>query len=320
VERKKHYLLWPAALLILGIFLFFRRRYSYKDASGRPLGPYSRACRITGIVLIIIAVATLANNYPFRYKKLDSYHGCLGSMPYQNLIDYVNSRGGMVFWAHPEAANIDKSGHVAIETPEHTGLLLKTTGYTGFCIFYEGFKKVGNVSGLWDMLLTEYCRGYRAMPVWAIAGLAYDRTGELTSALRDERTVILSKSATVDSALEALKHGRSYCMHGSGCPSFKLEEFSASGSSGVPVTMGQEAQVNGPVTIRIKGGFLNGQALPFTIQLIRNGSILHVFEANSAFDITYTDNTGSEYSRSYYRAQITSKDIIVVTNPIFVKR
>jgi len=119
----------------------------------------------------------------------------------------------MVFWAHPEAANIDKSGHVAIETPEHTGLLLKTTGYTGFCIFYEGFKKVGNVSGLWDMLLTEYCRGYRAMPVWAIAGLAYDRTGELTSALRDERTVILSKSATVDSALKRLNTGvRIACM------------------------------------------------------------------------------------------------------------
>lgn len=313
-------LFWPVLFIIAGIRFLFKRVYSYRDASGKPLGPYSRGWRVAGATLICIGVIALINNYPFRYLKFDQYHNDLGVMPYQNLIDYANSRGALTFWAHPETANIDKDGPVAIETQEHSDHLLKTRGYTGYCIFYEGFKKVGVVGGIWDQALAEYCAGNRRSPVWAIAGLAYDRRQELTRVLEDQRTVLLSKASTAQGAMDALKSGRAYCMRGKGSSAFVLDEFSVLDASGEQKTMGQEARVNGPALIRIKGGLLDGQGRSFTIQLIRDGGILRVFEAQSPFDIAYTDTSGATPVRSYYRAQIESKDLIVVTNPIFVKR
>ena len=313
-------LFWPAIFVIAGVRCLFKRVYTYRDVSGKPLGPYSRGWRIAGAALIFIGVLALINNYPFRYLKFDQYRNDLGVLPYQNLIDYANSRGALTFWAHPETANIDRDGPVAIETQEHSDHLLKTAGYTGFCIFYEGFKKVGVVGGIWDQALVSYCAGARSSPVWAIAGLAYDRRGELTRLLEDQRTVLLSKAASAQGAMDALKNGRAYCMRGRGSSAFVLDEFSVTDASGEQKTMGQKARVSGFARIRIKGGLLDGQDRSFTIQLIRDGGILRVFEVQAPFDITYTDTAGATSAQSYYRAQITSKDLIVVTNPVFVQR
>lgn len=314
------FLFWPALLVAAGAWCLTRRVYSYTDASGKRLGPYSRGWRLTGVTLIFFGILGLINNYPFVYPKFDQYHSGQGIRPYQEFINYANSRQGLTFWAHPEAANIDRSGNVGIETQEHSDHLLTAAGYTGFCIFYEGFKKVGVVAGIWDQLLAAYCRGARRDPVWAIAGLAYDRRGELTAALEDQRTVVLARSPTAEGVLDALRNGRAYCMRGKGSASFTLDEFSVVDASGRSAAMGQEAAVQGPVEIRIRGGLLHGQGRTFTIQLIRDGGILRVFEAQSPFDITYVDTLGSAQERSYYRAQITSMGLIAVTNPIFVKR
>ena len=130
----------------------------------------------------------------------------------------------------------------------------------------------------------------------------------------------LARSPTAEGVLDALRNGRAYCMRGKGSASFTLDEFSVVDASGRSAAMGQEAAVQGPVEIRIRGGLLHGQGRTFTIQLIRDGGILRVFEAQSPFDITYVDTLGSAQERSYYRAQITSMGLMAVTNPIFVKR
>ena len=122
-------------------------------------------------------------------------------MPYQNLIDYANSRGGLTFWAHPEVSNVDKTGPVGIETDEHSDYLLKTRDYTGFAVFYEGFKKVGNCrrnmgSDIEGVLPWES----RKSPIWAIGALAFDRTGDLALLMNDVRTVLLCDA-----------HGRAGC-------------------------------------------------------------------------------------------------------------
>lgn len=314
------FLFWPLLPAALGIWCVCRRVYSYTGASGRIAGQHSRGWRLTGITLICAGILLLMNNYPFRSRTFDQYGTNKGAMPYQNLIGYANSRDALTFWAHPEAANIDTSGPVAIETPAHSDDMLRTEGYTGFCIFYEGFKKVGAVAGIWDQILAAYCTGARQRPVWAIAGLAYDKRGSLTRVLEDQRTVILSATATAAGVLEALKSGRAYCMRGRGAAAFSLDEFAVIDASGNSKTMGEEARVQGPVEIGIKGSLLHGQDQAFTIQLIRDGKIVRVFETQSPFDITYTDTPGSAAPRSYYRAQITSKDLTVVTNPVFVKK
>ena len=80
---------------------------------------------------------------------------------------------------------------MGLETSEHTHLLQETKGYTGFSIFYEGYKKVGKPGGLWDVILIEYCQGLRKKPIWAIGGLAFDRGGELSSRMRGLQTIVL---------------------------------------------------------------------------------------------------------------------------------
>ena len=312
--------LLPLALAALAVLCVRRRQYRYADSSGNPLGPYSRPWRITGISLFIIAALVFINNYPFRDTKFDQYHNNIGVMPYQNIIDYVNNRAGLIFWAHPEAANSGKSGPIGFATDEHSDHLLLTRGYTGFAVFHEGFKRVGRAGGVWDQVLLEYCRGSRRSPVWAIACLAYDKTGSLSSYMRDVRTVLLSRARTADDAMDALRKGRMYCVRGKGSSEFILDRFTVTDSYGNDMAMGEEAAVRDDPVIRIEGHILHGQKKSFTIQLIRDGRLMRVFEAESPFALSYVDSSDSGPSRSFYRVQITSGDLTVVSNPVFVQR
>ncbi|MFA5100303.1 MAG: hypothetical protein WC547_05430 [Candidatus Omnitrophota bacterium] len=317
---KNIFLAWPLVLAAFGIWCLRRRVYSYADSSGKKLGPFSRGWRITGIFSLFIAGLMFINNYPFCYQKFDQYHGSRGVMPYQNLIDYANGRGGLTFWAHPEVSNIDKTGPVGIETDEHTEYLLKTKGYTGFAVFYEGFKKVGIIGGIWDQVLTEYCQGSRNSPIWAIGALAFDKTGDLAMLMNDVRTVLLCGRSDGAAALDALKKGRMYCSRGRYSSSFVLDKFTVSDGAGIDKTMGEEILLRKDPVIGIQGHFLRGQDKMFTIQLIRNGKLLRVFEAQTPFDISYTDTASSISQKTYYRLQITTGDTTVITNPIFVQR
>lgn len=89
-----------------GAWLLLRRRYSVKF-------------RISGVVLLITGVLFFCNAYPFRENLFDQYHGDRGIIPYQNLIDYADLRGGLSFWAHPEAAYTDVVDNIRIETPDY---------------------------------------------------------------------------------------------------------------------------------------------------------------------------------------------------------
>ena len=41
--------------------------------------------------------------HPFKSSLFDQYSGDQGYLPYQELVDYVGDKGGMIFWTHPEA-------------------------------------------------------------------------------------------------------------------------------------------------------------------------------------------------------------------------
>jgi len=101
---------------------------------------YSRIYRIAGILILLAGLVFLFNNFPFRCSKFSQYEGSLGIKPYQHFIDYVRDRGGLTFWAHPEARNYQRIGIISTETSEHTSDLLQADNYSGFAIFYEGYK------------------------------------------------------------------------------------------------------------------------------------------------------------------------------------
>lgn len=87
-------LLWPVLLLVAALTVNMKK-----------------AARI---VIAVAALVFLINNYPFRHFEFNIYSGDQGEKPYQKLIDYVNSRGGLIFWAHPEARNRELPENTAV--------------------------------------------------------------------------------------------------------------------------------------------------------------------------------------------------------------
>ena len=314
------YRLWPILIFLVGILCLRKRKFRYRDLKGHSLGPYSRPWQIFGGVLIVVGFLFFLNNYPLCEFKFNQYQGDLGIMPYQNFIDYVHQRGGVTFWAHPEAEYIQKRGRISIETKEHTGNLLEAAGYTGFAIFYEGYKKVGRPGGIWDDVLLQYCQGKRKSPIWAIAGLSYDQTGELSNRIKALRTVFLVPELNKVAILEALKKGRMYAVRGNKSSQFILDKFIVSDSlSGAYAIMGEEIKLEGKPVIGISGHFLKERAKSVKIKLIRNGEIIKTFEVDSPFELSYQDEFERVGAKHYYRLEIHSAGLLLVTNPIFVK-
>lgn len=305
------YFLLPLITLIFGVLCIFSHKFGYKRAYGRALG----------VLLVLAGILFLWNDYPFRDMRFDQYHGDMGIKPYQNYIDYVNSRGGLSFWAHPEAEYLEKIRNVDIETREHAHDLLSSDRYTGFALFYEGYKKSGIPGGIWDQVLMQYCKGVRKNPVWALACLGFDNDGMLDNYLQDLRTVLLVSALDKRSVLEALKQGRAYLIRGRDSSSFVLDKFGIQDSAlGPEKTFGQQAMIKNKARIEISGHFTNGQSKTFNLRLVKNGAVIKTFEISAPFDIVYEDPVADNPDLNFYRVDAETDGVHVVTNPVFVKK
>ncbi len=320
------YWLLPLAALVSGAYFVSRRRFSYKDEYGRKLGPRSPVGLAIGLILVMTGALFLINNYPYRDIAFDQYRGDLGIKPYQNFIEYVYKNGGLTFWAHPEAKNIEHSGNVTIDTREYSSDLLHTTGYTGFAVFHEGYEKVGAPGGIWDDILIQYCKGLRKKPVWAIGGLGFDTNGDLNDYIRDLRTVVLTTALDRKGALEALEAGRMYVARGNRSSQFMLDGFVVKdAATGDEATMGQEIVSSQSPVIKVSGHFLSASKDTskdtVMIKLIKNGRVIKTFEEATPFELSYTDEMkGSGGAKAYYRIEIASGGLLLVTNPVFIER
>jgi hypothetical protein len=123
----------------LGIYLFFQH--------GR--------LKVAGIMIGLISVALLINHHPFQSSRFDPYHGDQGIAPFQDLIDYVNERGGLSFWAHPES-NYSKSGRklgpIKLMTIPYADSLSEAKDYTGFSAIYGDEITITDPGKKWDQL------------------------------------------------------------------------------------------------------------------------------------------------------------------------
>ena len=317
------YMIASFLALCAGIVCAYKGRFARKDVYERKQGLLLTQWRRFGIILIAAGAILVANGYPFRGFIYDQYHGDRGAVPYQKLIDYVNSRAGIVFWAHPETKNIEKIGPVSIKTGEHTDLLLLTRDYTGFAVFHEGYNIVGRPGGIWDRALREYCGDSRRSPVWAIGAIGYEKGGDLGESMNNLRTVLLVRKMSAEEALGALKRGRMYVASGTNASRFRLDAFTVGDSSArAEATMGQEIALTGAPRVRIRGHFTGAgaSAAAVKILLIRDGEALAVFEKEASFDITYDDESAEKNGRHYYRIELRSNGLVLVTNPVFVTR
>jgi len=276
-----------------------------------------------GVHLLVIGL-----NDEKAYRKLpalanscssfDAYHGNLGAKPYQELIDYVNDKNGVVIWAHPEASEKWLKEGVLIQTQPYQELLLSTRDYTGFSIFAEGYQKVGKIGGIWDQVLSEYCSGSRKKPIWAIGELDDYGNKDLNSI----QTIFMINTISYAEVMNALKNGKVYTLirqSKTQNKSLLLEEFSVGdnrskemGSSGDIVTCR-----TAPV-IKIKlAGAPDSKA---TVKLVKNGKLLKEFNDSLPIEISFIDNTGI-INKSFYRLDITDEfGNKIISNPIFVTK
>ena len=153
--------LLPVFLIFTGAFLLSVYLICQKGKMG-----------VCGILMAIFSLAMMVDQHPFKSSRFDPYQGDQGQAPFQAAIDYARSRGGLVYWAHPESnyyKNGVQMGPVKLMTDHYPEALIETENYTGFAAIYGDSITATKAGRQWDRALIQYCRGDRADPVWGVA-------------------------------------------------------------------------------------------------------------------------------------------------------
>ncbi|MCZ6677021.1 MAG: hypothetical protein O7E52_07200 [Candidatus Poribacteria bacterium] len=342
-------LLLPALLIVVGIQVFRRPKKRKRVWRKRKRGLAPRAIRrkIIGGCMTLLGLLGLWSAFPFLPRQYDPYRDS-GEKPYQSLIDYVNRRDGMVFWAHPESeSNKEKElGFIKTRTEPYPNLLRQTTGYTGFAIFQEGMRVIGKPDGIWDELLRAYCRNERERPIWAIGEADFE--GGNSGAIRETQTIFLVKKAhfsnpmTADDQflalrnmiLQPMKRGRMYATTriyaepDAGVPRL---EFYLRNAQGEIHTMGETSRADHRgIHVEIKLSIEKARYEKVTVQIIRSRRnkiqtwqkpIDNVKDAS----IVFKDESYLPGETIYYRVLVYGgldtrpSTAIMASNPIFVE-
>jgi hypothetical protein len=281
----------------------------------------NRLLRTSGIFLCAAALLLAINTMPFRSSPFDPYMGEKGIAPYQLYIDYVTSRGGMVFWNYPEThAGVRPLGPIRLDTPPYPEVLEAAAGYTGFAAVYGDTSTVTEPGREWDRVLLAYCRGQRQRPVWGIATADYHSEKGAGGALGNFPTVLLVEEMTEKGVLQAMRVGRMYAVQGRYPQRLVLDEFTASGKEQEErVVLGQEIDLETVPEIRISVSAKVPTESPVSVRLIRGGDVIGAFQATLPFRAALVDEKCPRGEKTYYRLDVRGKETgILVSNPVFV--
>jgi len=279
--------------------------------------------RYSGILLVVFCFLLSVNNFISKKSLYSPYQGYQGIAPYQLLIDYVNSRGGLVFWNHPETkSGQQKLGPVFRETAPYPQVLSESKGYTGFAALYAEGITITEPGGLWDQILLEYCEGKREKPIWGISTADFHEEGHAGEKLGNFPTVFLVKKKSKEDILEASKKGRMYAYRGDvDLPRLRLEEFYISDSeSSQKAVMGEEIQIISAPQIHILLSTDDPREVnPLKVRIVRDGKLLKEISGETPLKINFLDEISKSSRKIYYRLDARdSRDRLVVSNPIFV--
>jgi hypothetical protein len=267
--------------------------------------------RYAGISIAVLSLLLIVNFHPFQSSQFDQYHGDQGIAPWQETIDYANSRGGITIWHHMESASgIGKKGPISVNTPPHPEDLLKTYGYTAFQSIYEDTIHVTEPGREWDILLSQYCAGNRDAPVWGVGGHDFHGEGESGIKLQDVKTIFLLKKnstsqggveKTKQAIYEAIINGKFYPLRQGQTEDYRLvlDEFSILDSSGIKAVSGDVIEVKGNPQISVKvsvtpplppfdKGGARGELVE--VQLIRKGEVIQKFSGETPLEINFNDD------------------------------
>lgn len=289
--------------LILGVFL------------SRWKGIY----RVFGVIIAALSIVLVINADPFKSSPFDQYHGDQGIAPYQLLIDYVSSNGGMTFWNYPETqSGVRKMGPIFVNTPPYPEVLEESKGYTGFAAVYGDTITVTEPSNRWDRVLVEYCKGQRDRPIWGIATADFHKEGGAGQRLGDFPTVFLVKEKTKKAVLSAMREGRMYACSGKYPQRTVLNEFSVSSSSGEKNGIsGEEITLADSPRIKISLSAVKPTKSRVKVRLIRSGEVIKGYQGELPMEIDFEDQYLKPGEKIYYRMDLHGNGLLV-SNPIFV--
>lgn len=288
-------------------------------AVGAVMIRWKGAYRIAGIVVVVLSLAFLVNSDPFRSSPFDPYSGDQGIAPWQFLIDDVRDKGGLTFWNHVETnSGVRDMGPIKVHTAPHPEVLDESKHYTGFAVLYGDTVTVTEPGGLWDRVLSDYCRGYREHPAWGIATAHYHKEGEAGEQLGNFQTGFFVEKLSRKDVLDALRTGKTYAYRGSYPKRARLDEFSVSSTDGGKRAIsGEQIALKSNAVIRIR---ISGDADPTAavrVRLIRSGELVKVFEGPLPLEIQYEDEYFRPGERAFYRMDMQEHGTLV-SNPIFV--
>lgn len=276
--------------------------------------------RIVGGIISILSIGLLISQHPFQSSFFDPYHGDQRVKPFQEVINYVNARGGQVFWLHPEsnyAVNGVQLGPVTLITKHYPDDLITSQDYTGFEAIYGDWITATDPGKHWDRVLVDYCRGIRNRPAWGISGA--DFHGEEAGVkLETFQTIFLVKHKTTEAILEALAKGRFYAVLKGNSRLF-LDQFQViDNQSGNSSIVGQELDLRGASLVEGKLSAMGNGQHSVKISLIRGGEVVKIFKGETPLEFHYLDQDYRP-GKTYYRLDVRSKGAgRLLSNPIFV--
>ena len=277
--------------------------------------------RIIGAVVAAAGLLLLVDQHPFQSSRFDPYQGPQGIEPYQETIDYVGRRNGLVFWAHPEskyARDGVSLGPVTLMTKPYANDLLVAQNYTGFSAVYGDTSTAVDAGRHWDQILMQYCRRERDRPVWGIAGADF-HAEKKGVALDTFQTVFLLRSKSAEAVREALAAGRMYAVRKESTERLVLDRFRIKDpGSGRVAQMGETLTVDGAVRIEGALSIDDSGRHHVEVLLIRWGKIWQRFAGKTPLAFEFVDRQ-KDVRKSYYRIVVHGRRIgKLVSNPIFV--
>jgi len=327
-------LLWLIPLIVS--FVLYKPpsvRHMYYDNWVSAL--IAQQLNLIAVPMMIISVVFIFNCAPFKEPVVDQYMPEPGARPYQEVIDYVNREGGLIFWAHPEAAYLQtldsEQGNIMvstllktvlkdgleISTDPYYDLLNDTYDYTGYAIFFEGYRIVGKPEGMWDSLLLQFCKGTRERPVWAISEIDMEEGTDPETA-SEAQTVFLVKERTKADYLDALRKGRVYCFTKNLTHWVTIRDYSVS-AAGTRAISGEMLQYapDARLTLDIE---LRKHDLPLDIIVIKDGGVIAQRKVTESERILFplpepVNDMGYVRVVAYTRGEMR-----IATNPIFFLR
>lgn len=275
--------------------------------------------RWIGLILFIVSLLAVMDHHPFKSSLYNAYDGDQGIAPFQEVIDYVNQRGGLCFWNYPEQkSGIREYGPIHLNTPPYPEVLYQSKDYTGFSAIYGENPTVIDPGKEWDRVLNEYCHGKRTRPPWGICTSEFHEDGRWGLKLGVYPNTLLVKDFSKEGVMEAIRSGRMYCSRGDGQTWPKLEYFNVYGEEENKAFMGDTLITSRfpLIAFSVSDDREKFRDKDTTIHLIRGGTLIYTFQGKTPMEIKYKDEKAPANEKTYYRLIDEKKHL--TSNPIFV--